>query len=61
LGSCPANEGEVMWRKLGIPLFDINPNPANLDAIVTKVKNFEIDDSDPNLVSMDVQIKFCQY
>ena len=61
LGSCPADPSEVLWRKLGITLFGINPNPATLDSIVTKVKNFKQDDNDVNLVSMDVQIKFCQY
>jgi len=61
LGSCPTDPSEVLWRKLGITLFDINPNPATLDSIVTKVKNFKPDDNDVNLVSMDVQIKFCQY
>jgi len=57
---CPADESAVMWRKLGVPLFGINPDPANLDTIVTKVNNFNPQNGG-QLVSMDVQIKFCQY
>jgi hypothetical protein len=54
---CPADETTPLWRQLGVTLFDINPNPAAMDPIITKVKNFT-EETGQNLYSFDVQIKF---
>ena len=56
---CPANETTPVYRKLGVTLFDINPDPNALDPIITKVKNFK-QEAAPNdsIYSFDVQIKF---
>ena len=56
---CPANETTPLNRKLEVTLFDINPNPAAMDPIITKVKNFK-QEAAPNdsVYSFDVQIKF---
>jgi len=55
---CPADESTPRWRKLGVTIFDINPDPAVLDPIITKVKNFKEEPGGQNLFSFDVQIKF---
>ena len=55
---CPTDETSVLWRKLGVTLFEINPVPAELNPIITRVKNFE--DHGDGLYSFDVQIKFLQ-
>ena len=54
---CPDDATTPLWRQLGVTLFDINPNPAVMDPIITKVKNFK---KEPglDLYSFDVQIKF---
>ena len=54
---CPADETTPLWRQLGVTLFDINPNPAAMDPIITKLKNFT-EETGQNLYSFDVQIKF---
>lgn len=54
---CPANATTPLWRKLGGTLFDINPNPAVMDPIITKVKNFK-QEPGQDLYSFDVQLKF---
>ena len=54
---CPADETTPLWRKLGVTIFDINPDPAVLDPIITKVKNFKKEPGQ-DLYSFDVQIKF---
>jgi hypothetical protein len=54
---CPADETTPLYRKLGVTLFDINPDPAAADPIITKVKNFK-QEPEQNLYSFDVQIKF---
>ena len=54
---CPDDATTPLWRQLGVTLFDINPNPAVMDPIITKVKNFK-QESNQNLYSFDVQIKF---
>ncbi len=56
---CPADETTPVYRKLGVTLFDINPDPAVMDPIITKVKNYK-QEAAPNdsLYSFDVQIKF---
>ena len=54
---CPADETTPLWRLLGVTLFDINPNPAVLDPIISKVKNYK-QEPGQNLYSFDVQIKF---
>jgi hypothetical protein len=56
---CPTDEASVLWRQLGVTLFDINSNPTTMNPIITKVKNFK---KEPNLdlYSFDVQIKFLQ-
>jgi hypothetical protein len=41
-----------------VTIFDINPDPAVLDPIITKVKNFKEEPGGQNLFSFDVQIKF---
>ena len=55
----PADETTPLYRKLGVILFDINPNPAVMDPIITKVKNYKQEPA-PNddIFSFDVQIKF---
>ena len=40
-GGCPTDASSIMNRLLGVTLFDINPNPAVMDPIITKVKNFK--------------------
>ena len=56
---CPADETTPLFRKLGVTLFDINPDPAVMDPIITKLKNFK-QEAAPNdsIFSFDVQIKF---
>jgi hypothetical protein len=54
---CPADATTPLWRMLGVTLFDINPNPAVMDPIITKVKNFKKEPGQ-DLYSFDVQIKF---
>lgn len=56
---CPADETTPLYRKLGVILFDINPDPTAMDPIITKVKNFK-QEAAPNddIFSFDVQIKF---
>jgi len=56
---CPADETTPLYRKLGVTLFDINPNPAAMDPIITRVKNYK-QEAAPNdgVFSFDVQIKF---
>jgi len=56
---CPDDETTPLYRKLGVTLFDINPNPAVMDPIITKVKNYK-QEAAPNdqIFSFDVQIKF---
>jgi len=56
---CPADETTPLYRKLGVTLFDINPNPAVMDPIITKVKNFKPEPGG-SVYSFDVQIKFYQ-
>jgi len=41
-----------------VTLFEINPDPAAMDPIITKVKNFKQEPAGQNLYSFDVQIKF---
>ena len=55
----PADETTPLYRRLGVTLFDINPNPAVMDPIITKVKNYKQEPA-PNddIFSFDVQIKF---
>lgn len=53
---CPSDETTPLNRKLGVTLFGINPNPAVMDPIITKVKNFQKETGD--VYSFDVQIKF---
>ena len=53
---CPADETTPVYRRLGVTLFDINPDPAVMDPIITKVKNFKKETG--NVYSFDVQIKF---
>lgn len=53
---CPTDGTTPLNRKLGVTLFDINPNPAVMDPIITKVKNFKKETGD--VYSFDVQIKF---
>lgn len=56
---CPADETTPLYRKLGVTLFDINPNPAVMDPIITKVKNYKQEAApDNSIFSFDVQIKF---
>jgi len=55
---CPADATTPLWRKLGVTLFEINPDPAAMDPIITKVKNFKQEPAGQNLYSFDVQIKF---
>jgi hypothetical protein len=54
---CPADETTPLYRRLGVTLFDINPNPAVMDPIITRVKNFK-EETGQNIYSFDVQIKF---
>ena len=56
-GGCPTDASSIAYRQLGISLFDINPNPAVMDPIITKVKNFK-QEGTSSLYSFDVQIKF---
>lgn len=53
---CPADETTPVYRRLGVTLFDINPDPGVMDPIITKVKNFKKETGD--VYSFDVQIKF---
>ena len=55
----PADETTPLYRRLGVTRFDINPNPAVMDPIITKVKNYKQEPA-PNddIFSFDVQIKF---
>ena len=55
----PANETTPLNRRLGVTLFDINPDPAAMNPIITKVKNYK-QELAPNdsIYSFDVQIKF---
>ena len=56
---CPADASTPLNRKLGVTLFDINPDPAVKDPIITKVKNFKQEPAPNNSIySFDVQIKF---
>ena len=59
---CPADETTPLYRKLGVTLFDINPDPDAMDPIITRVKNYwqEVPPNNPNVFSFDVQIKFLQ-
>ena len=54
---CPGSETSLMYRKLGVTIFDINPDPSVMTPIITKVKNFKKEPGD-DLYSADVQIKF---
>ena len=54
---CAGDESSFLWRKLGVPLFDINPDPTVMDPIITSVKNYRKEPG-RGLFSMDVQIKF---
>ena len=54
---CAGDETSFLWRKLGVPLFDINPDPTVMDPIITNVKNYKKEPG-RGLFSMDVQIKF---
>jgi hypothetical protein len=54
---CPADETTPLWRKLGVTIFDINPDPTAMDPIITRVKNFK-EETGQNVYSFDVQIKF---
>ena len=56
---CPADETTPVYRKLGMTLFDINPDPGVMDPIITKVKNFKKEPGQ-DVYSFDVQIKFWQ-
>jgi hypothetical protein len=55
----PANETTPLYRRLGVTLFDINPDPNAMNPIITKVKNYKQEPA-PNasIYSFDVQIKF---
>ena len=55
---CVANETTPLNRRLGVTLFDINPNPAAMDPIITKLKNFRQEPDSPDRASFDVQLKF---
>jgi len=54
---CPSSETSALYRKLGVTLFDINPDPNVMNPIITKVKNFQKEPGQ-DLYSFDVQIKF---
>ena len=54
---CPSDETSPLNRRLGVTLFDINPDPNVMNPIITKVKNFKKEDGQ-DLYSFDVQIKF---
>jgi len=55
---CPANETTPLYRTLGVTLFNINPNPAVMDPIITRVKNYWPEPTNPDIFSFDVQIRF---
>jgi len=54
---CPGDETTPVYRKLGVTLFDINPDPNVMNPIITKVKNYK-QEATPTIYSFDVQIKF---
>ena len=54
---CPADETTPVYRKLGVTLFDINPDPNVMNPIITKVKNYKQEPAS-TIYSFDVQIKF---
>jgi hypothetical protein len=53
--NCPASENDLLWKTWEVTLFGINPDPASMTPIITKVKNFK---SEAAVVSFDAQIKF---
>ena len=56
---CPADETTPVYRKLGVTLFDINPDPTVMNPIITKVKNYKQEPApSDSIFSFDVQIKF---
>ena len=55
---CPADATTPVYRKLGVTLFDINPDPDVMDPIITKVKNYKQETTPNTVYSFDVQIKF---
>ena len=57
LGSITDVQTQLINLKLGVTLFDINPDPNNPAAIITKVKNFK-QEGNTGLYSWDAQIKF---
>jgi len=57
LGSITDAQAQLINLKLGVTLFNINQDPSNPEAIITKVKNFK-EEGTTGLYSWDAQIKF---